>query len=280
MNVCRRPHDVAPWRCPVCQARLAFIGDERRWVCGHGHSFDVARDGYVNLLVKGRRQNRQPGDNAEMVAARRRFLATGAYDPMTDELASLAAGLRPAIALDVGCGEGRHTRAIPAAVTLGVDVAKPAVAAAAKAHPQGWYAVANAADIPLDDASADLALNVFGPVAAAELARVVRPGGWVVAAHPGTEHLAELRALVYDEPRPHAIKPPLRHSADWFTQISATRMRFPVAVAGQEQLRDLFAMTPYRWHAGRGIHDQLASAAQACFTTTADIQITLYKRTP
>lgn len=248
-------------------------------MCGHGHSFDVAREGYVNLLVPGRRRSRQPGDTAEMVAARRRFLATGAYDPMTDELASVVASRHPAMMLDVGCGDGRHTRAMPASVILGLDVAKPAVVAAARAHRQGWYAVASAADIPLDTASIDLALTVFGPVEAAELARVIRPGGWVVAAHPGADHLAEIRALVYDTPRPHEIKPPLRHSVHWFTQISATRICFPVAVAGPERLQDLFAMTPYRWHAGREIHHRLAAAARARFTATADIQLTLYERT-
>lgn len=270
---------VAPWRCPVCRARLALIEEQRRWACGRGHSFDVAREGYVNLLVAARRRSRQPGDSAEMVAARRRFLATGAYDPMTEKLAGVVASRHPAVVLDVGSGEGRHTRAIAASLILGLDIAKPAVAAAARAHRQGWYAVASAADIPLDDASVDLAVNVFGPVEAVELARVVRPGGWVVAAHPGADHLTEIRALVYDEPRPHEIKPPLRNSADWFTQVGVTRICFPVAVAGPEQLLDLFAMTPYRWHAARETHRHLAAAARACFTVTADIQLTLYERT-
>jgi 23S rRNA (guanine745-N1)-methyltransferase len=140
--------------------------------------------------------------------------------------------------------------------------------------------VASAADIPLDDACVDLALNVFGPVVPGELARVVRTGGWVLAAHPGAEHLAQVRALVYDQARPHEIKPPLRNSADCFAPIRGTRVSFLVTVAGAEQLRDLFAMTPYRWHARPEIYNRLAAAAQPTFTTTADIQLTLYQRTP
>jgi 23S rRNA (guanine745-N1)-methyltransferase len=271
---------AAPWRCPVCQARLAFFDRERRWACGQGHSFDAAREGYVNLLLSGQRRSRQPGDSAEMVAARRRFLATGAYDPLTADLARVVASCSPATVLDVGCGEGRHARALTASLVLGLDVARVAVAAAARAHRQGWYAVASAADIPLDDACVDLALNVFGPVVPAELARVVRPGGWVLAAHPGAEHLAEVRALVYDQARPHEVKPPLRNSAECFAPIRATRASFPVTVAGAEQLRDLFAMTPYRWHARPDIYSRLAAAAQPTFTTTADIQLTLYQRMP
>jgi 23S rRNA (guanine745-N1)-methyltransferase len=270
---------AAPWRCPACGGRLGFLAGERRWACGQGHSFDAAREGYVNLLLSGRRRSRQPGDSAEMVAARRRFLATGAYDPMTAELARVVASYGPATVLDVGCGEGRHTRALTAPLVLGLDVARPAVAAAARVHRQGWYAVASAADIPLDDASVDLALNVFGPVVPAELVRVVRPGGWVLAAHPGPEHLAGVRALVYDQARPHDVKPPLRNSTDRFAPVGTSRVSFPVSVAGAEQLQDLFAMTPYRWHARPGIYDRLTAAARPSFTTTADIQLTLYQRT-
>ena len=80
-----------------------------------------------------------------MVAARRRFLAGGAYDALTSALAATAAEKRPAVVLDVGCGEGRHTRNLAAPLVLGIDVSKAAIAAAAKAHPLGWYAVASAA---------------------------------------------------------------------------------------------------------------------------------------
>lgn len=231
----------------------------------------------MNLLLSGRRRSRQPGDSAEMVAARRRFLAAGAYDPITTELAGLVTSRSPATVLDVGCGEGRHTRAVTAPLVLGLDVARTAVASAARAHREGWYAVASAADIPLGDACIDLALNVFGPVAPAELARVVRPGGWVLAAHPAAEHLAEVRALVYDQARPHEVKAPLRNSAD-FAQVGAARVTFTITVAGAEQLQDLFAMTPYRWHARPDIYDRLSAAARPTFTTTADVQLTLYQR--
>jgi 23S rRNA (guanine745-N1)-methyltransferase len=268
---------TAPWRCPVCQARLQLADDSKRWACPQAHSFDVAREGYVNLLLAGQRRSRQPGDSPEMVLARRRFLATGAYDPMSEAVADIVAGERPGTVLDVGCGEGRHTRHLPAPARLAFDVAKPAVAAAARSDPQGWYAVASAGSIPLDDAAVDLAATIFGPVIPDELARVVRPGGSVVAAHPGPGHLTEVRALVYAEPRPHEIKPPLR-GTDAFTEVASSRVSFPVIVEDLAQLRDLFAMTPYRWHAQADIDDRLAAAAPG-FTTTADILITLYRRT-
>jgi 23S rRNA (guanine745-N1)-methyltransferase len=276
--VTERALAVAPWRCPVCRNRLSIRDGGRRFECREAHSFDVARAGYVHLLTSGLRRSRQPGDSAEMVTARQRFLATGAYDALSTTIAAVAGAEQPRVVLDVGCGEGRHTRAVPAALVLGIDIAKPAVAAAARAHPAGWYAVATAADVPLDDASVDVALNVFGPVTAAELGRVVRPGGMVIAAHPGPDHLEGLRLLVYPHARHHEVKPPLRAAGTWFTQIDSISVTFPVTASNAADLRDLFAMTPYRWHAPRDMQERIAAAVCPRFETVADVRISVYRR--
>ena len=268
----------ALWCCPVCRERLALSEGGSRWVCPAGHSFDVAREGYVNLLLAGQRRSRPLGDSTEMVNARRRFLASGAYDPLSAAVAQAATREQPAVVLDVGCGEGHHTRAVAAATVLGVDVAKAAVAAAARAHSGGWYAVASAADLPLQDAAVDVALNVFGPVAAEELARVVRPGGAVVTAHPGAAHLEGLRSMVYTQARPHAVKPPLRGAGEWFTQTGSMSVTFGVVVTDVAGLRDLFAMTPYRWHAPPDIDARIAAAVAPRFETVADVRVTTYRR--
>ena len=273
---------VAPaWRCPVCRSLLSLSGDRRVWSCDAGHDFDVAREGYVNLLLAGQHRSRRPGDSPEMVRARRRFLATGHYDALSEAVAAAAADAigttQSAVLLDVGCGEGHHTRALQADVVLGIDVSKVAVASAARAHPAGRYAVASGADVPLADASVDAAVVVFGPAVPGELARVVRPGGAVVAAHPGPSHLQELRALVYPEPHPHEVKPPLRGSAR-FEQLDAAAVCFPVEVADRDILSDLFTMTPYRWHAPPDMDRRLDEATARPFTTVADVRVTSYRR--
>lgn len=262
----------------MCRTRLGLLEAERRWACPVGHSFDVARTGYVNLLLAGPRRSRQPGDSAEMVVARHRFLSTGAFDPLSAAVTEAVRRERPAIVLDVGCGDGAHTKHLTAPLVLGIDVAKSALAFAARDHPAGRFAVASAADVPLDDGAAELVVNVFGPVFPAELARVVRRDGLVVAVHPGPEHLMSLRELVYEDARPHEVKPPLRAAARWFTEVETLALGFPIA-ADAALLDDLFAMTPYRWHAPPDIRARLSAAAQSGFETAADVRVTTYRRT-
>ena len=214
-----------------------------------------------------------------MIAARRRFLATGAYDPLSNAVAAAVMLDSPETVLDVGCGEGRHTRSVAADVVMGVDVAKPGVAAAARADPKGWYAVASAARLPLDDGAVDAVMNVFGPVTPAELARVVRPGGVVVAAHPGPGHLAGLRDLVYTETREHELKPPLRNQGTWFADEGSVIVQFPLRLDDAALLSDLFTMTPYRWHAPADISVRIVAAVSPAFETAAEVHVTRYRRT-
>jgi 23S rRNA (guanine745-N1)-methyltransferase len=268
---------IAPWRCPVCESRLSLAADGKSWKCVHEHNFDIAHQRYVNLL-DSRGRSRPSGDSGEAVRSRQRFLASGAYDPVTAALVEVAAGESSVMTLDVGCGEGRHTRRQQAPLVLGIDVSKSAVAKAAKAHPHGWYAVASAARIPLDNASVDLALNVFGPVVPDELARVIRPGGRVLAVNPAPQHLTEVRALVYSRARPHEIKPPLRNATDWFIEVDQIRLTFQFALRSLQQLQDLFTMTPYRWHAPPFIYDRFAQVIDSGFCATADLQLTVYRR--
>jgi 23S rRNA (guanine745-N1)-methyltransferase len=267
----------------VCRGGLHTDGARRWLACGAGHTFDLAREGYVNLLLAGQRRSRRPGDSDEMVDARRRFLATGAYDPLTAAVARAVSAAEPAgLVLDVGCGEGRHTRGVAAVLTTmvaGVDVSKRAVALAARAHPEGRYAVASAGDLPVGPSTVDVGVDVFGPIVAGELARVVRPGGTVVAAHPGPGHLEAIRSLVYTDARPHEVKAPLRDAPQWFETIGSETVTFTVVVSDGALLADLFAMTPYRWHASPDIAARLADAARRGFVVGAEVVITTYQRT-
>ena len=174
--------------------------------CAAGHAFDRAREGYWNLLQPQDRRAARPGDRAEAVEARRRWLARGLASGLVAELArrvdalGLPAG---AAAVDLGCGEGTITTQVLGGRGLeacGVDLSTHAIRLACRGGGGILWIVANAdRELPFADASVDLALSLFGRRPARELRRVVAPGGTLVVAVPAEDDLIELRAAALGE---------------------------------------------------------------------------------
>jgi 23S rRNA (guanine745-N1)-methyltransferase len=179
--------------CPYCGEALTRAGPALR--CPGGHSFDVARQGYVTLLPRGGRG--AGGDTAAMVAARDRFLAAGHYAPLTRLLAAAAAGAPAGAVLDVGAGTGQHLAAVldalPGRPGVALDLSRHAARRAARAHPRAGAVVADAwRALPVRTGVAGLVLDVFSPRNGAETARVLGPGGTLLVVTPAADHLAEL----------------------------------------------------------------------------------------
>lgn len=191
---------ISLMQCPVCASRLARRGSAL--ACKTGHSFDIARQGYVNLLPGNTHTG--TADTAEMVASRARVFDAGCYRPLLEAVAEVAgeAASRtqgptsPAI-IDVGAGTGEYLAAaldrLPSAIGLALDLSKHAMRRAARAHPRMGAAVCDAwRALPVRDGAADVILNIFAPRNAAEYARVLAPGGTLVVVTPLQEHLTEL----------------------------------------------------------------------------------------
>ncbi|MDZ4166627.1 MAG: methyltransferase domain-containing protein [Coriobacteriia bacterium] len=181
----------------MCRSPLTAEGGSLR--CGQGHTFDVARHGYVNLLGGGA----APGtaDTAEMVTAREAFLGARHYEHIAEALAAAIAGaVRGASAprvLDVGAGSGYYLAAVldrmPAAVGLALDISKYAARRAARVHPRASAVVCDAWDrLPVADASVSAVMSVFAPRNPAEFSRVLAKDGIVVTVTPTPRHLTEL----------------------------------------------------------------------------------------
>ncbi|QYN36856.1 23S rRNA methyltransferase [Pseudonocardia sp. DSM 110487] len=185
--------------CPVCRGSLR--PDGRRLLCPAGHAFDIARQGYVNLVGGHRRHH---GDDARMVTARERFLGAGHYGPLSSTLAELAAAHAPAddgIVVDLAGGTGHHLSAVldasPHRYGLCVEASTHALRRAAKVHPRAAAIGADVwAPLPVRSGAAAVVLSVFGPRDVGEIERILGPWGVVVVATPLPGHLAELGRLV------------------------------------------------------------------------------------
>lgn len=200
-----RRHAYAALRCPICRADLDLVG--RSFRCGRGHTFDLARSGYVNLAVG--RAAKAGGDTADQLQRRRAFLASGVFDFIADAIVAHTRRQRSRatpFVLDAGCGTGYHldrvTRGLAAktgrpCAGLGIDLARDAVRMAARDHKELAFAVADVwSDWPVGSAAADLVINVFAPKNFAQMARTLRPGGRLAVAYAGRDHLIELREML------------------------------------------------------------------------------------
>lgn len=238
------------WQCPHCKQPLDVQGNS--WRCASGHSFDRAREGYINLLPVQKKRSREPGDTGEMLQARRHVLDAGHYLPLADAICAMlgagGAAEKNLSLLDIGCGEGYYSRALercgwPAQRMIGIDIAKAGVRLAAKRQPRVQFAVASSFDVPLADQCVDRVLRVFAPGPVAELQRVLKPGGLLLDVSPAPEHLWSLKKALYREPRPHRAPAVL----EGFELVVEMRCAFALQLQGRESIADFLAMTPFAW---------------------------------
>ena len=186
--------------CPVCKKNLTRIG--KSYVCPQNHSFDIAKQGYVNLLRANEKSSLNPGDNRDMILSRRVVLDRGYYKILGDNIGKLFCRLTPKTVLDLGCGEGRIIRYIlqEGIDIFGVDISKSAVQAASALDKKSTYAVASATNLPFEDGFFDVVINAFAPLKEDEVKRVLKKGGYLIKITPAPKHLLQLKEAIYPTP--------------------------------------------------------------------------------
>lgn len=188
--------------CPVRDCKMAMIREERRVLCARGHSFDLARSGYINLLQPQDRRSKNPGDTPEAVAARRRLHDLGVTEPLLQAIAKIIDATSNDIVVDAGCGDGYYLGTLARQIGFaahGIDISIPAVDAAAKRYPEFQWIVANAdREIPYADGSFSLVLSITARMNAGEFRRILRDDGRLLVAIPAPEDLIELRGVGRD----------------------------------------------------------------------------------
>lgn len=264
-------------RCPACGGMLTT--EKPAWRCAAGHSYDVARQGYVNLLPVGQKHSLHPGDTREMVAARRAFLDAGYYAPIAQAVCRCLqqAGCAPETILDVGCGEGYYLAAVgaqyPQAQRWGVDISKEAVRCAAARDKAARWLVASAAHLPFAERSFSCLLSMFALTEAQEFARVLQPNGVFLQVIAGEEHLMGLKRIIY--PEIHKKEKILQRKLPQFTLEHSQTLNFSFTLPTQQAVQHLLYMTPHVWRISKAGADALAQTTRLC--DTAQVVLNVYR---
>ena len=267
--------------CPVCGGMFENTG--KSYLCGSGHSFDIARSGYVNLLLSKHAGKAVHGDNKLMVQARRDFLDKGYYAPLCDAVCgeALKYAKNGSVVLDAGCGEGYYTSAVRAAFDqsdiaakmYGVDISKVAVEYAAKRDKSVRFAAASVFHLPVASGSCDLLITMFAPFCGEEYVRVLKNGGTMIMAIPSENHLWELNQAIYDTPYKNDVKP---YGLDGFEHIGVQRVSFTMELRDSTDIRSLFSMTPYYYKTGKTEQERLEALSE--LTVQADFEVLTYRK--
>lgn len=264
--------------CPVCKNPLCE--SEKSAVCKNGHVFDRAKEGYFYLLNPQDKNSKDPGDNKEMVSARRDFLDEDFYLPLAKEIAKEINERFPEkiTLLDAGVGTGYYLNALARARDnaddeyFGVDVAKHAVKIAAKRNKGAHIAVASVFDLPFEDETFDVVTCVFSPYAMQEYSRVLKDGGLLIVAYPFSDHLIELRKALYENVRDNATALPV---CDDFVTISEKELKYGIVARGK-QTDNLLTMTPYVYRAPKDAVEKVRNESE--LSLTCDFHLTALKK--
>ncbi len=306
--------------CPLCQSPLDPAVDT--WRCDGSlhpkqtsHPFDVARQGYVNLLPVQQKKSKAPGDSQESIDARKRFLNHGHYAPLqklisqkmteflsNDELIDKQDS-KPVNWLDIGCGEGYYTQAMAQMGTdvidtlIAADISKPAVVELAKVSKVAgrlWYQprqedtakttavyplVTSAAHLPLRPHSITGISSIFSPILPEAFDNVLMDGGYLIIAKPDVGHLATMRDALFDDVREHDSDKFLQELAPYFTLAETCRVSTDLTLSA-EDLADLMTMTPYAYRARSEKRQALLAAVEtAAFSTEAKFLVYILQKT-
>lgn len=244
-------------RCPICREDLKE--EDRNFICLNKHSFDLAKEGYINLLLNNHKTSNDPGDNKEMVQARRAFLETETYRPLLTKIETLInihfSEKDEISILDIGCGEGYYLgnlltdfKIYQNITAFGMDLSKHAIGSAAKRYKNAQFIVGNINyPLPFMDHSFDLILNIFAPRNVPEFVRVLKKDGLLLVVSAGMNHLSNLRERLNAKVEYVEKSDQIKNSLlDSFKLIATEELEFKTLLK-KDDLINLIKMTPLYW---------------------------------
>jgi 23S rRNA (guanine745-N1)-methyltransferase len=269
-------HNLA---CPI--DKLELVRQENYYQCANGHCFDIAKQGYVNLLPVQHKKSKNPGDSKAMVQARTRFLNAGFYQPIAEQLAKIifhqlsSDPTETHCVFDAGCGEGYYLQQIIHAAEhidsdtdisfVAMDISKPAIIDASKRSRKVSWIVGTNSQPPFMPETVDLIICVFGFQSFSGFKKILKAGGILILVEPGAKHLQELRDIIYAEAA--AEKPENKSGGDSeYLLIDTQTLAFEINLNSNEQILDLLSMTPHLFRA--------SSEGKACIENMDSLSLT------
>jgi len=280
--------------CPIDAKKLQQT--DRQLVCENGHCFDIARQAYVNLLPVQHKRSKHPGDSKAMVIARTQFLDTGIYQPIAKKLNAMISACiisdkdtvhKNTCILDAGCGEGYYLDQLYHHLNdenknhtlnfIGLDISKQAIIHATKRNRQISWLVGSNRQPPVAEQSVGVIFCLFGFLCAEPFHQRLKPGGYLITVDPGTQHLKELRAIIYTDNK--KAEPATNDDIiNGFLLCNKEELTFNADIADNEQINNLLMMTPHFFRASKAGREAACQLQQLRLTISVVFRV--YRKEP
>lgn len=265
--------------CPLDGACLQR--EQSSWRCEHGHSFDMAKQGYLNLLSVQDKRSKDPGDTKVMIAARARILDAGLYTPIAQQLnaivlKSIPSQLSDSVIVDAGCGNGYYLDSLikhTSAQGIGVDISKWAIMAAAKCNKHITWLVASNRKLPISDHSVDIVICAFGFPDFAAFKKVLKPKGIIVMIDPAEKHLIEMRQVIYPFIKSYHANDFLSATLQGYSVVEQQSLNYLLKEVKQTALQDILTMSPHLYKTNTEGKEKMAALAH--LSLTVDVQFSV-----
>ena len=270
--------------CPVCGEELNRIG--KSYKCKNNHTFDMGKQGYVNLHMSNEKRSKNPGDDKAMIVSRKNFLEKGYYKKISETLNKIILedieknNKEDINILDVGCGEGYYTNLLRDELNkneienhiVGVDISKDGIIHAARSYKGIEWIVASGSKLPIKSNSLDYVICMFSYIDPQEYRRVLKEDGKLVIVSTGEYHLVEIKEVVYDKLKMEYYRP-TEDIKDGYNHEKLVNIKYKTKIETNEDIKSLFDMTPYRWRSPKVGVERLFELEELEITVDVNVDV-------
>lgn len=272
---------VHAFKCPLCNSSMEVV-DLKSLVCSNNHTFDIAKQGYINLMT---RSSNSHYDKNLFESRQKIIMESSLYSVVHAKISEIIKehvddSIYPIMILDAGCGEGSHLQRIIeecnniATIGVGLDISKAGILLAAKKYKKSIWLVGDLANSPLEDRSFHVILNILSPSNYKEFKRVLVPKGLIIKVVPRPNYLVELREALFDDNEKKVYQND--ETVDLFKKNFYLKDVFNLSYTRKldhEELDNLVKMSPLSWNSEKADIGVFLNRASSEITVDLDILV-------